>query len=361
MEITLQLTKENTLKYYLLGNSGLRVSELALGTMTFGTDWGWGAAPDEARKMLDSYLEHGGNFVDTASVYTNGSSEKILGDILGERRERIVLATKYTINVHPGDPNAGGNHRKSMVRSVETSLSRMKTDRIDLLYLHAWDNTTPVEEILRAMDDLVRAGKVLYVGISDTPAWQIARMQTIADLRGWSPLIALQSEYSLIERTTERDLIPMAQEMGLGLVPWSPLANGLLTGKYSREELKPSSDVASGFGETRKQLITTNGELNEKALDIVDEVKKVAQEIKKPAALVALAWLRSKPAVTSILLGASNSEQLKANLEVLDITLAEEHLQRLDAVSAIELGFPHRVLNSTVPMSVFAGVSVERR
>ena len=361
MEIALQLTKENTLKYYLLGNSGLRVSELALGTMTFGTDLGWGAAPDEARKMLDIYLEHGGNFVDTASVYTNGSSENILGDMLGEHRERIVLATKYTLNVHPGDPNAGGNHRKSMVRSVETSLSRMKTDRIDLLYLHAWDNTTPVEEILRAMDDLVRAGKVLYVGISDTTAWQIARMQTIADLRGWSPLIALQSEYNLIERTTERDLIPMAQEMGLGLVPWSPLANGLLTGKYSREELKPSLDVASGFGGTRKHLITTFGVLNEKALDIVDEVKKVAQEIKKPAALVALAWLRSKPAVTSILLGASNSEQLKANLEVLDFTLAEEHLQRLDAVSAIEPGFPHRLLHSTVPMSVFGGVSVERR
>jgi aryl-alcohol dehydrogenase-like predicted oxidoreductase len=351
------------LKYYLLGNSGLRVSELALGTMTFGTDWGWGATADEARKMLDIYLEHGGNFVDTASGYTNGRSEKILGDILGERRERIVLSTKYTFNLHPGDPNAGGNHRMSMVRAVETSLSRMKTDRIDLLYLHAWDNTTPVEEILRAMDDLVRAGKVLYVGISDTTAWQIARMQAIATLRGWSPLIALQSEYSLIERTTERDLIPMAQEMGLGLIPWSPLANGLLTGKYSREELTQSRERASGFAGTRKHLITSVGVINEKVWDIVDEVKRVAQEIEKPAALVALAWLRSKPAVTSILLGASTSKQLKANLEVVDVTLAEEHLQRLDDVSAIELGFPHRLLNNhaAARMSVFGGVSVERR
>ncbi len=350
------------MKYYFLGNSGLRVSELGLGTMTFGTDWGWGAAPDEARKMLDIYLEHGGNFVDTASGYTNGSSEKFLGDMLGERRERIVLATKYSLNLHPGDPNAGGNHRMSMVRSVETSLFRMKTDRIDLLYLHAWDNTTPVEEILRAMDDLVRAGKVLYVGISDTTAWQIARMQTIATLRGWSPLIALQSEYSLIERTTERDLIPMAQEMGLGLIVWSPLAHGLLTGKYSREELKSGGESASGFA-TRKELITGFGTLTENVLNIVDEVKKVAQEIGKPASLVALAWLRSKPTVTSILLGASNSEQLKANLEVVDVTLAEEHLQRLDTVSAIELGFPHRLLNNQAAarMSVFGGVEVSRR
>jgi aryl-alcohol dehydrogenase-like predicted oxidoreductase len=349
------------MKYYLLGKSGLRVSELALGTMTFGTDWGWGAAPDEARKMLDIYLERGGNFVDTASGYTNGNSEKILGDILGQRREHLVLSTKYSYNDHPGDPNAGGNHRKSMVHSVETSLSRMKTDRIDLLYLHIWDNTTPVEEILRAMDDLVRAGKVLYVGISDTAAWQIARMQAIASLRGWSPLIALQSEYSLLERTTERDLIPMAQEMGLGLVVWSPLANGLLTGKYSREELKLGNDSRS-VG-TRKSVITSFGELNEQTLDIVDEVKKVAQEIKKPAALVALAWLRSKPAVTSILLGASNSEQLKTNLDVLDITLTEEHLQRLDAMSAIELGFPHKHLlnHPVIQAGIFGGVTVERR
>jgi len=182
------------MKYYLLGKSGLRVSELALGAMTFGTEWGWGTEKNEARKMLDHYIDNGGNFVDTANVYTNGSSEKILGELLGEKRQQIVLSTKCTINTHPGDPNGGGNNRKNMVRSVETSLQRMKTDYIDLLYLHIWDGTTPIEEILRAMDDLVRAGKVLYVGICTTPAWQISRMQAIADLRGWSPLIALQIE-----------------------------------------------------------------------------------------------------------------------------------------------------------------------
>src|SRR6267378_1284335 len=179
------------MRYYLLGKSGLRVSELALGAMSFGTDWGWGSEINEARKMLDLYVDNGGNFVDTANVYTNGSSEKMLGEFLGEKRQQIVLSTKYTISTHPGDPNGGGNHRKSMARSVERSLQRLKTDYIDLLYLHIWDGTTPVEEILRAMDDLVCAGKVLYVGISDTPAWQISRMQAIADLRGWSPLVAL--------------------------------------------------------------------------------------------------------------------------------------------------------------------------
>src|SRR6267378_907493 len=192
---------EITMNYQLLGRSGLRVSDLCLGAMTFGTEWGWGTEKNEARKMLDLYIDNGGNFVDTANVYTNGSSEKMLGEFLGEKRHQIVLSTKYTINTRLGDPNSGGNHRKNMVRSVETSLQRMKTDYIDLLYLHMWDGTTPIEEILRAMDDLVRAGKVLYVGISDTPAWQVSRMQAIADLRGWSPLVALEIEYSLIERT----------------------------------------------------------------------------------------------------------------------------------------------------------------
>src|ERR1700722_10998922 len=220
---------EITMSHQLLGRSGLRVSELALGAMTFGTEWGWGTEKNEARKMLDRYIDSGGNFVDTANVYTNGSSEKMLGEFLGEKRQQIVLSTKYTINTRPGDPNSGGNHRKNMVRSVETSLQRMKTDYIDLLYLHMRDSMTPIEEILRAMDDLVRAGKVLYVGICTTPAWQISRMQAIADLRGWSPLVALQIEYNLVERTTERDLIPMANEMGLGGVLWFPLPAGLFS------------------------------------------------------------------------------------------------------------------------------------
>ncbi|GAA4829506.1 aldo/keto reductase [Paenibacillus vulneris] len=349
------------MKYYLLGKSGLRVSELALGTMTFGTDWGWGADKDEARNMLDIYLDRGGNFVDTASGYTNGSSEKMLGDILGERRERIVLATKYTMNTHQGDPNAGGNHRKNMIRSVEKSLSRMKTDYIDLLYLHSWDNTTPVEEVLRAMDDLVRAGKVLYAGISDTPAWQISRMQTIADLRGWSPLIALQNEHSLIERTSERELTPMAQEMGLGIIVWSPLANGLLTGKYSREDLQQRNMESEGWS-SRITMMASHGMLNERVFNIVDEVKKVADEVNAPAAHVALAWLRAQSSVTSILLGASKAGQLESNLNMLDLKLSEAQLHRLDAISAIELGFPHKYLNDPANLwGVFGGVAVERR
>src|SRR5918996_4783286 len=239
--------------YRLLGRSGLRVSPLALGTMTFGTEWGWGADRDEARRIFDLYVDRGGNFVDTANQYTNGTAERFVGEFARGRRDELVIATKYTVTSRPADPNASGNHRKSMVASVEASLERLQTDYIDLLYLHIWDGVTPVEEILRAMDDLVRAGKVLYVGISDTPAWQVSRMQAIADLRGWSPLVALQIEYSLIERTVERDLIPMAWEMGLGVVPWSPLASGVLTGKYSRSDLDHGDGVATAEG-TRKNV-----------------------------------------------------------------------------------------------------------
>jgi aryl-alcohol dehydrogenase-like predicted oxidoreductase len=211
--------------YRLLGRSGLRISPLALGTMTFGADWGWGAEKDEARRIFDAYIDRGGNFVDTANAYTNGSSERLVGEFAGSKRERLVISTKYTMATRQGDPNSGGNHRKSMVASVEESLRRLKSDYIDLLYVHQWDDLTPVEEILRGLDDLLRQGKVLYLGLSDMPAWQASRMQTIADLRGWTPFVALQSEYSLVERTSERDLIPMAKEMGMGFVPWSPLAN----------------------------------------------------------------------------------------------------------------------------------------
>lgn len=202
--------------YRLLGRSGLRVSPLALGAMTFGTDWGWGTDRDEARRIFDAYVDRGGNFIDTANKYTNGTSERLVGELAGDRRERLVLATKYTLSMRPGDPNSGGNHRKNMVRSVEASLRRLGTDYIDILYLHAWDGTTPVDEVLRAMDDLVRSGKVLYVAISDAPAWQVSRMQAIAALRGWAPLVALQIEYSLIERTVERELIPWRRRWASG-------------------------------------------------------------------------------------------------------------------------------------------------
>ncbi|WP_437765919.1 aldo/keto reductase [Sorangium sp. So ce281] len=340
--------------YRLLGRSGLRVSPLALGTMTFGTDWGWGSDRDEARRILDAYLDRGGNFIDTANKYTNGTSERLIGELAGDRRERLVLATKYTLTMRPGDPNSGGNHRKNMVRSVEASLGRLKTDYIDLLYLHAWDGTTPVEEILRAMEDLVRAGKVLYVGISDTPAWQVSRMQAIADLRGWAPLVALQIEYSLIERTVERELIPMAQEMGLGVIPWSPLASGVLTGKYTRADLDAGGGAADAAG-TRKNVAAANGSLTERGLAIAGLVKEVAAEIGKTPAQIALAWTLLHPAVTAPIMGARTLKQLEDNLGALDVRLTDGQRSRLDRASAVELGFPHDFLARPLTRSVMFG------
>ncbi|QGQ95085.1 aldo/keto reductase [Paenibacillus psychroresistens] len=349
------------MKYYLLGKSGLRVSELSLGTMTFGTEAGWGTDMNEAQKILDLYTDRGGNFVDTANVYMNGSSEKMLGNLLADKRNQIVLSTKYTMNAHPGDPNGGGNHRKSMVRSVEESLKRLKTDYIDLLYMHIWDDTTPVEEILRTMDDLVRSGKVLYVGISDTPAWQVARMQAIADLRGWSPLVALQIEYSLIERTSERELIPMANDMGLGVVPWSPLGSGLLSGKYTREDFQYSVDSAEIKG-TKKAGIITQGKFTERNMTIVEEVNQIASEINKLPAQVALAWLLSKKTVTSITLGVRSVEQLENNLGSLEVNLSSDQIKRLDEASRIDLGFPHETLANPVNKKyITGGIEVLRR
>jgi aryl-alcohol dehydrogenase-like predicted oxidoreductase len=348
-------------RYRLLGRSGLRVSPLSLGTMTFGTDWGWGADRDEARRIFDTYVDRGGNFVDTADVYTNGSSERLVGEFAADRRERLVLATKYTSSTEPDNPNAGGNHRRNMVRSVEASLRRLGTDYIDLLYLHAWDFTTPVEEILRAMDDLVRAGKVVYVGISDAPAWQVSRMQAIADLRGWSPLVALQIEYSLVERTVERDLIPMAAELGLGVLPWSPLASGVLTGKYSRADL----DTGGGSGDpsgSRKNVAAANGSLTARALDVADVVGKVAAELDTTPSRVALAWTLRNPAVTSPILGVRTLAQLEDNLGALDVEFTAGQLATLESASAIELGFPHDFLRRDMTRTVmFGSTRIEAR
>ncbi|WP_280441144.1 aldo/keto reductase [Nocardia brasiliensis] len=339
--------------YRLLGRSGLRVSPLSLGTMTFGADWGWGADQDEARKIFDTYVDRGGNFIDTASMYTNGTSEQLLGEFTANNRESLVLATKYTMLRRPGDPNSGGNHRKSMFASVEASLRKLNTDYIDLLYLHAWDFHTPVDEILRGMDDLVRAGKVLYVGISDAPAWQVARMQTIADLRGWSPLIALQIEYNLAERTVERDLIPMARELGLGVIPWSPLASGVLTGKYSRDDLAHNAE-SSPEG-SRKNVAAAQGSLTERTLDIADVVKDVAGELGRSPAQVALAWTLRNPGVTAPIIGARTAAQLEDNLGALDVEFEAGQLARLEQVSAIELGFPHDMLARPMTRNVVSG------
>ncbi|SEF54128.1 Predicted oxidoreductase [Actinacidiphila yanglinensis] len=346
--------------YRLLGRSGLRVSPLALGAATFGTEWGWGAEKDEARKLFDRYVEGGGNFVDTADTYTGGTSERMLGEFARDSRERLVLATKYTTLRRPGDPNSGGAHRKNLFAAVESSLRRLGTDYIDLLYLHVWDPTTPVEEILRGMDDLVRQGKILYVGISSAPAWQIARMQTIADLRGWSPLVALQLEYNLIERTGERDLIPMARAMGLGVVPFSPLAGGVLAGTYRREDLT-AANVASGDG-TRRSFNAALGTLTARNLDIADVVKEVAAETGRTPAQVGLAWTLRNPGVTAPIVGARTLGQLEGNLGALEVDFTAAQLARLDTASAVALGFPHDMLAGAHIRNVTqGGLTIEAR
>lgn len=347
--------------YRLLGRSGLRVSPIGLGTMTFGTEWGWGADAEESRRLLDYYMERGGNFIDTANAYTNGTSERLLGEFMQDRREQLVVATKYTVPARERDPNSGGNHRKSMMQNVEYSLKRLKTDHIDLLYLHVWDFTTPPEEILRAMDDLVRAGKVLYLGISDTPAWQVSRLQAIADLRGWSPLIALQIEYSLIQRAVERELIPMAREMGLGVVPWGPLGGGILTGKYSKADLKSASTQA-GLSGSRKNIMVGNGALNERSLAVSDVVKAMARDMGRTPSQVALAWTLLNPGVASPIIGARTLAQLEDSLGAVDIEFSDDERKRLDEASAIELGFPHDFIDSPMARGVvFRGMKIEQR
>lgn len=323
------------MRYKLLGKSGLRVSELCLGTMTFGEDWGWGSSEAESRKVFDAFFEAGGNFIDTANVYTNGTSETLLGGFLKGDRGRAVLATKYT-NAMPGtDPNAAGNQRKNMVQAVEASLKRLGTDYIDLYWLHVWDRLTPLEEVMRAFDDLVRQGKILYAGVSDMAAWTVARANTLAELRGWTPFVGLQIEYSLIERTVERELIPMAEALGLGVTAWSPLSSGVLTGKYSGETVDPNarmnSPMMKGFG----------GAASGRTRAVVAEVKAVAGEVGRSSAQVALAWLRQRPTPVIPIVGARRLDQFLDNLACLDLTLTPEQVGRLDAVSHVELGFPH--------------------
>lgn len=321
------------MKYRLLGKSGLRVSEAALGAMTFGEDWGWGAAKDEARKVYETYREAGGNLIDTANLYTNGSSEQFLGEFIRDHRQSIVLSTKYS-NAMPGnDANAAGNHRKSMMQAVEASLRRLQTDYIDLYWVHIWDQMTPVEEVMRGLDDLVSQGKILYTGISDTPAWWIAQANTLADLRGWSRFAGLQIEYSLIQRTAERELVPMAKAFNLGVLAWSPLANGVLTGKYHR-------NGNSEAGRMSRQDMQEFLPEQERSKRIVDALKPVAEQMGRSMAQVALAWLRHRPVPVIPILGARKVAQLQDNLASLELDLSTEQVKSLDAASNIELGFP---------------------
>jgi len=311
----------------------LRVSELSLGSMTFGEDWGWGAAKEEAKKIYDAYREAGGNFIDTANVYTQGSSERILGELLQGHRDEVVLATKYT-NTAPGnDPNAGGNHRKNMMQAIEASLQRLKTDYIDLYWLHIWDQITPVEEVMRAFDDLVRQGKVLYVGVSDAPAWWIAQANTLASLRGWSPFIALQIEYSLVERTVERELIPMAEALDIGLIAWSPLGGGVLTGKYNGGQ-------SAGDGRYQNDMMRSFLPDPARQERIVTALRNISQQTGRSPAQVALAWLRYRDVPVIPIIGARKLSQFEDNLASLSLTLTGEQVKTLDDASQIELGFP---------------------
>lgn len=320
------------MRYKLLGRSGLRVSELALGTMTFGEDWGWGASKEVSRKIFDRFAEAGGNFIDTSNNYTEGTSERYVGEFIASQRDYFVVATKYTLNQRQDDPNAGGNHRKNMMQAVEASLKRLNTDYIDLYWLHVWDNTTPIDEIMRAFEDLVRAGKILYIGFSDTPAWVVSRATTLAELRGWSPVVAVQVSYSLEKRSVEREVLPMAKALDIAVLPWGVLGSGVLTGKYNSENDEP-----------KRRSQATDAQ---KAL--ADALRQVADEIGRPAAQVAINWVRQQQHLAQIIpiLGARTEAQIQSNLACLEFELSDEHMQQLSDASPIEYGFPLDFINA---------------
>jgi aryl-alcohol dehydrogenase-like predicted oxidoreductase len=339
------------MRYKLFGkHTGLRVSELVLGAGNFGTRWGHGAAPDEARRIFDAYAEAGGNFIDTANGYQFGQSEEILGDLLVGKRDDFVLATKFTFGT---DPKSGilvsGNSRKSMVASVEASLKRLKTDRIDLYWAHVSDGVTPLEEIARGFDDLVRAGKILYAGLSDFPAWRVARAATIAELRGWAPIAGLQVEHSLVERTTEQELLPAGQALGLSVVAWSPLGGGMLTGKYRQGE----KGRLEGFGGRVFQP-----ENSAQRTAILDSLIAVAKDVGVTPAEIAIAWVAAKGSLPII--GPRTLAQLENNLGAAKMTLSPEQIARLDAVSAIPAVFPHRMIDNPETREGFTGGKLEQ-
>lgn len=315
------------MNYKLLGRSGLKVSELCLGTMGFGTEAGWGADKETSFAIMDAFANAGGNFLDAANVYKNGTSEKIIGEYMSNHdRDYFVVATKYSLKDNVTNPNASGNNRKNMMRSVEESLKRLKTDFIDVLYLHIWDDLTPIDEILRGLDDLIRQGKVNYAAISDTPAWMVAKGNTMAELMGWSRFIALQVEYSLIQRTPERDLIPMAKHFGMTVTPWAPLGGGVLSGKYLRGE--------------QGRVKAESNRRNDRSTKITEAVVDIANELGVPASHVALQWTMSQGVSAIPIAGATKVSQLEENMKCVDVKLSVEQLQKLDEVSKIDLGFP---------------------
>jgi aryl-alcohol dehydrogenase-like predicted oxidoreductase len=340
--------------YLTLGHSGLRVSPLCLGTMTFGEEWGWGSSVRDSEAILDRFIDRGGNFIDTANAYTKGHSEKIIGDHIGRdarKRDRLVLATKFLSNMYPGDPNGGGSNRKAIMAQCEQSLRRLQTSYIDLYWMHAFDATTPIEETMRALDDLVRDGKVRYVGFSDTPAWKCVEAQMLARFRGWAPLIALQIEYSLLERTVEGDLVPMAREFGLGVTPWGPLKSGVLSGKYTRDK--------HGKHEAGRGVWAT-GALNDRAYDLLEEMARIAAELKTTVSCVAISWVQAQPGVSSTIIGARTMQQLEDNLAALDVKLEPEQLAKLDALSKPKLNFPAEFIANGAPF-VHGGMTINGR
>ncbi len=367
------------MKYHLLGRSGLRVSELCLGAMTFGEEWGWGASKEESHKIFNAYVDAGGNFIDTANNYTGGTSEKYVGEFISGDRDRFVLATKYTSNTRRGDPNAGGNHRKNIAQSLEASLKRLNTDYIDLYWVHAWDPLTPIEETVRALDDMVRAGKILYIGISDAPAWIVSQANTLANLRGWTEFAGIQIEYSLIERTPERELLPMAGALDIGVTAWSPLGGGVLTGKYNKngkEEQQQrqqqdtaitsssSSMVVTQEGNSRLEVQNNlaNRFLKDRNISIAQEVSKIAKKIGHSAAQVALNWIRQQNIMAPAwkneiipIIGARKEYQIRDNIACLEFELTNEQMKILNEVSQIELGFPLDFLNSEMVRDIIYG------
>jgi aryl-alcohol dehydrogenase-like predicted oxidoreductase len=319
--------------------------------MTFGEDWGWGASAETSEVILAEYLDRGGNVIDTANVYTNGHAEKIIGDFFAARpglRDRVVLSTKFFGNLHPGDPNGGGSSRKALIAQLEQSLRRLQTDYVDLYWLHNWDRHGPIEETLRALDDLVAVGKVRYVGLSDVPAWVAAQAQTIAQFRSWTPVTALQLEYSLLERTPEGELLPMAEALGIGVLPWSPLRGGQLSGKYARNNDAPADSRRAQFAEP-----------NERDWKVIEAVATVAADLGTGSAEVALAWVRSRPSVTSTLIGARTIEQLRSNLASLEIVLAPALLAALDEPSTPSLNFPAAITTEISPIFGFGGATID--
>jgi aryl-alcohol dehydrogenase-like predicted oxidoreductase len=322
------------MRYKLLGKSGLRVSELALGTMTFGEDWGWGAPKEESRKIFDRFVEAGGNFVDTANNYTEGTSERFVGEFVAADRERFVLATKYSLSLRKDDPNAGGNHRKNMRQAVEASLRRLGTEYVDLLWLHMWDYMTPVEEVMRSFDDLVGAGKVSYVGFSDTPAWVVSRAVTMAEGHGWVRPVAVQAPYSLADRGVERELLPMARTLDMAVEAWGLLEGGELTGKYTS-----GTDEPKRYGEQTP---------SDRVQTLARAVADVAEEIGRSPSQVAINWVRQQQARAEIIpiLGARTEVQIKDNLAVMDFELTSEQLEALTAAVRFDQGFPDGFLRS---------------